>query len=504
MSQWESMNGRELDPAMEPRASQPPSERGEGEASPWRRAMGMVLCGMALSLLTINLLGLSWLQSIVGMLCCLLGFRALRRENGWFRACYVLSWLRAGYVLFTLVLNTTVLPGLLFDAPPAAWVPAAAGQLPLLGLVLCLWQGTRSARRKAGLPQEGSWAAALLFWYVLMCLLAWVQYQGLLIGAGMIVSYLYIFLRLYRGAKALEEAGYAVQTVPVRVADGPLVLALLLVLLTGGALGYLLGGSYPMDWRSVEISEHAQVEDIKARLAELGVPEYVLQDLTAEDLAACQGALEVVVEVKDEALSDDRLHQSTQEEEAPLRITGVGVRLPGERERWKIFHHFLWLIDPGFYGTESIQLWPVYRDLFEGWSQDGAVTGRVLYDREGERFAAPYYFLGSKTVSIDSVFWGTQSNTDVFAAFSLPRRGENQRGYLSYPIVELAEGYLISSWVNYTHQHSWLQYPVQTAMEARMAGRGRAGAFSTAQDALQFFPGERSAEEGESRPEGAV
>ena len=65
-----------------------------------------------------------------------------------------------------------------------------------------------------------------------------------------------------------------------------------------------------------------------------------------------------------------------------LRITGVAVKLPGERERWKVFHHFRWVADPGWWGTEAIQLWPAW-NLEMGWSQDKAVTGRLLCERDG-------------------------------------------------------------------------------------------------------------------------
>lgn len=41
----------------------------------------------------------------------------------------------------------------------------------------------------------------------------------------------------------------------------------------------------------------------------------------------------------------------------------------------------------------------------------------------------------------------------------------------------------------YTHQQSWLQYPVVTAMEKRLTTTwGDSGVFRTVQDALQFFP----------------
>ena len=82
------------------------------------------------------------------------------------------------------------------------------------------------------------------------------------------------------------------------------------------------------------------------------------------------------------------------------------MRLAGEREQWVLIHHFLWTEDPGFYGTESIQLWPVYRDIPEGWAEAGEVTGRVLYSRDGREYAAPYFSLGVQTFTPDSIFWG--------------------------------------------------------------------------------------------------
>ena len=129
---------------------------------------------------------------------------------------------------------------------------------------------------------------------------------------------------------------------------------------------------FPMAWSTVDSSEHTEVEVIKSHLTELGFPEYVLNDLTPKDIAACDGALQVVVDITDEPVNDGRtvtteysngekrhIERKTVYDVKELRITGVGVQIPGERERWIIFHHFLWTTDPGFYGTESIQLWPV-------------------------------------------------------------------------------------------------------------------------------------------------
>ena len=64
-----------------------------------------------------------------------------------------------------------------------------------------------------------------------------------------------------------------------------------------------------------------------------------------------------------------------------------------------------------------------------------------------------------------------------------------------YQAEELEEGWVASSWFNYTHQEHFFQYPVMTAMELRMANSWNdAGAFMTVQDAFQFYVTDESVE----------
>ena len=479
-----------------------PPEDVAAEVTPWRRAMRRVLVGMALCTVTLNFLCLNYLLPAIGMALTLLGFRALRRENGWFMACFLTAALRAAQLFPQLALNTTILPGLFPEWANAAL--SAAGFILLFLQYFCLWRGLRAVREKAGLAPGAGAAGAPLLWYALVVALALLQYNGLIIGLAMVVGYFFILRGLYRLSGALDEAGYAVRSAPVRLSDRWLAGILAAVLAAGCICGYLFGGSYPMRWVPVDPAEQSQVTDIRAKLLELGFPDYVLDDLTAEDIAACADAAEVVTDVHDHPVNDGRqvvtaygsdrytyTEVHTVYDVKELRVTGVAVRLTGEENIWMVFHHFLWTADPGFYGTESIQLWPVYREISEGWALDGDFTGRVLYDRDGRAFAAPYYALGTRTYTSSSIFWGQQTASDVFAEFSLPRNGTRQRGYVAYPVQSLNPGWLFSSWVNYTHQSSWLQYPAVTAAEKRMTnGWNHAEAFLTLQDALQFFPSE--------------
>ena len=112
----------------------------------------------------------------------------------------------------------------------------------------------------------------------------------------------------------------------------------------------------------------------------------------------------------------------------------------------------------------------------------------MLYDRDGVTYTAPYYSLGEQTFTSNSIFFGEQTSTDVFATFSMPSGGEKHRGYVVYPIIEMQDGWITDCWINYTHQRTWMQYPAVTAVEKRMTnGMNHAGAFITVQDALQFY-----------------
>jgi hypothetical protein len=313
-----------------------------------------------------------------------------------------------------------------------------------------------------------------------------------------VIAYICIIRSLIKLSKELDEAGYCISVSPVRFTDRAIVLSLTLVLLIGSFCGYLFFHSYPMDWQPAAKIDTDEAKDIKTHLASLGFPSHILNDLTKEDLLACKGAIRVIVDVGDFAVNNGRrmmevqedgvLHYYTVYDQKELRITGIGVELPGDREQWKLFHHFQWVIDPGFYGTELVHLWPAYR-LADGWSSGSAVTGQLLYDEGDNVYTAPYYALSVETYTANSIFWGSQISTDIFAEFSLPNKGKNHRGYVSYTIKEARDGCIVDSWINYTHQNTWLQYPAITAKKKHFTSGVRTTyVFRTIQDALQFFP----------------
>lgn len=499
---WETMTDADFEAMLAQSVPDTPPEEIVAEVTPWRRAMNRILFGMALCAITLNFWCLNYILPAIGTVLLLLGFRALRQENRWLGGCFAITVIRAAYFFATLILNTTILQSAVFT-PAVTTALTAANAVLLLALYVCFWRGLLAVQKKAGLPAQAGGALALIVWYALVCILAAVQYGGWVVPIAMLIGYGFILRSLCRLSGALDEAGYAIAPGPVRVTDRCLVLVIAAVLGIGCTLGYLFGSNYRMDWQPVVASTQAQTAAIRQQLLDLGFPEAVLNDLTPEDIAACDGALRVVAVTEDHPFNDGRTVSykesdgeggvvsvlDTVYDVRELRLTSVGVQLPGAQETWRVYHHFLWTTDPDFYGTEVLQIWPADENMQDGWRFAGDVTGRVLYDRDGQTFTASYHTLGRQTYTADSVFFGQRTNSDLFAAFSLPRHGEHARGYVAYTAAAVQSGCLLNSWINYTHQQSLLQYPAVTAQTHRMTcTQSNGGAFRTVQDALQFYP----------------
>lgn len=237
---WDNLSEGEFDAVLGAGLPDLPPEEIVEEVTPWKRAMNRVLVGMALSTVTLNFWLLDTILLAIGVVLMLLGFRSLRLENRWFRSCFVLALIRAIYFFLLLILNTTiwvsagVLSALLV---PLKW----ASLLFLLAVYLCFWQGLRAVREKAGLPSQARAAGELVFWYLLMCVLGVVEYGGLILVAALLAVYFLILRSLFRCSQELDEAGYGIQSAPVRVPDGWVVKGLILLVLIGGSCGYLFG-----------------------------------------------------------------------------------------------------------------------------------------------------------------------------------------------------------------------------------------------------------------------
>lgn len=410
--------------------------------TPWKRAMGRVLTGTALTALGTNLWGLNYLLPGIGLVLMLLGFRLLWPENRWFRCCFLLTGMQLAYCVFQLILQATPYQ--------AAYAASTVGLVPpylnALLQLFCLWRGLLAVQREAGLPPHTKGAAALVVWYLLLFLLAFTGFGAEPAALVMLAAYVLILCSIRRIYRELDETGYAVKPTGIRVPD----------------------------W--------CIAAGLAVHLLELGFPDYVLQDLRWEEIEACRGAIQMVVSVQE---FDQKGGFCRSSGSNPLCITGVRVKLTGEPAGWMIFHHSLWNTAPPFHGTAAIQLWPVYQSD-ELWSAAGEVAGRVLYDRDGETFWAPYHSLEEDTSPYG--YQGIYGQRDIFGTFSLSTAAQHGRGYVVYAADEIPHAEyrnVPDSRFNYSYPYRFLQYPAKTALENRMSDHG---AFRSVWSDLRYGP----------------
>ena len=473
--QLDSLSEQEFDLYLEEIIEAPPPSDLSNEFKPWHKAMNRILWGTGLTTLTLNFLNLDTILPGIGILLMVLGYRTLRNENKWFKTAYIITIARALWFCMSVFFHSTVITeGTAIE--DFLILGTYMWQLPLFISLLALRNGIRAIQRKAGLPPHGG--TGLLIWYVAIFLLALVSFQGLIIWV-LLIGYIFILRGLYKLSKELDEAGYSVSPAPVKTTDKAITIGYATILSILLAIGYLFFNHYPMNWTPVEMQTIDQTEVIAQELVDLGFPETVLQDMTDDEILACEGATFVLVQVRDYDIKQNR-GIGTQEEidngkialitpdqgEANIRFTFIGVKFGEDRERWKLIQHFEWLTDVDFCGTEAIQMWPA--DRLDGWRMDTDVTGRILYDKEGITYTSDYHFLGDVSYQKSGFLAdmiGQYNNHDVFATFSLPEDGTRQRGYLMYDVLEMNDGCIIDSWFNYIHQRSQLQFPVKSAMK---------------------------------------
>lgn len=494
------MTDRDFDALLRDTMQDLPPEDVPETVNPWGRAMTLLIAGLVLTSITVRFFNLDLFLPALGWILMVTAFRSLRRENRWFRACWILSGVRALYQGALLILAATIWYGRICESAPIQvvfWAMMAAQMV----MLFCLWRGLRAVRQKAGLEPGAGSALALLLWNLAILVLAWMEVDGVVLVIGMLVIYICILVSIRTLSRTLDEAGYLVKNAPVHLSDQALIFGFAAAAAVGMVCGSLLFHSYPMDWQPEVRTETAQVEAVKNHLRSLDFPENVLRDLTDEEILGMEGAKRVVSDSEDHPMNEGRevvdrtngIHVSRVYDVKELRITGVAVELPGEREQWQIIHHFQWMVDPKFYGTETMQFWPAWHHA-QGWEQGKAPTGRVLCERKGQTCWAPYYALGELTFRQGMVLFGSEDRTDLFADFSMPRFARNHRGYVTYSVYEVQEGCIIDSWMNYTHQTGPFQYPCRTAREQRMTDIfNLSGPFVTGQTAVQFFPSREDA-----------
>ena len=437
----------------------PAQEMADVSDSPFCRAMGLIAGGLAVTGVTLNFWNLDVLLPLIGTLCLLVGFRALRRVNGFLRAGFTCACLRVLLLFVELGQNAAV-----FRETAAADMVSTAlafGSAAVqLVLLFCLWQGLLDMQRDAGItPPAAPAAGALLLWYILLYVAAALFASLPLLLGAYVVWYFYLVVRLKKLSKSMAAQGCAIEPVKERFSNPKLVGSLLTVLAVVIACGFLFFGSYRMDWTPKETGTDAQVIEAHERLLALGYPESELNDLSDEDLLTCLRAERVVIK---ECTGSAYINYSNKPQtNDAFHLTIVAVQRPFDR--LFVACHFRWDEGMRFYGTESLAFEP-HHDSNSWFAKE--FSGRVLYDGpDGVTYTAPYIDSGTDQVNLGS--WYINCFKQIYCAdASFPNDGTNQRGYVACALSNNIDEFTkFEGLFYYVHQNGRFQYPVKTARD---------------------------------------
>lgn len=454
------------------------------EVNPWREAMWLVLWGMGLTTITFNFLYLDMILPALGGILLVLGFRTLRQENRALQWCWRLS------IAIAAVRSASfVLAALPVDVKS---IPAYAVMAMTFALYCCLWRGMVGVSRAAGAEKPAAPAAgALVIFYAVICALAFLELSGWLAVLPVLIAYIVILRNLVKLARSLADTGYAIHAAPVRLPSTAVLWGYLGLTLAAVLLAMFLGQRYPMNWQVRD--DAPQDETIRAELLDLGFPEQVLDDLTAEEAAHMSGAVKVYTEteplyerdiyreVTTSVWNDDpppRWHYIDAEKQPDgsyhytyrvydiyeNAVTHVVVLVEeAGRQRAVVLHYAAIDRPSGDCLAEGMEIWPVWQENEESWSPGGWYSGRLLCEKDGQSYAADFYSVESGSYETTNIF-GTTQNTGMIAEWSRMRRGENTRAYLLYDAEMLtSELPSLYSWCNYVRQTKPV-YPFRDAL----------------------------------------
>lgn len=433
---FNSMNEKDFDLLLENNMPDILPDTVVKEVNPLHNANLNILFSIAIGLINLGYPLVEYFLGTMSLISMLLGFRALHKENKWFRNGYIIGIIRFVYFISIVFFNATIYSSheavLLYQS-----ISAIVMSIAVFIQYYCFVKGLRATQEKAGFEIDFKTGRTFLICYGIHFALALIGYSGFLVPIILIIIYIKVLGTFFNLSDALAKASFVIKTASSRFSDKWLIGGSIACVILALSVGFYFFRSYSsVQWTPQVVSTKENVEEIKNNLITLGFPEEVLKDLKEEDTLACKNALRIIVQEEDIRSDSENFD-----------VTHVAIKLSDDPTTWKIIYHFKWNNNADFVGTEAItisatdfqnQVYPEY-------------SGQILYDSGNQTYYSPYIILGDN-----------DTFTTIQAAFSFPRKGEKHRGYISYKMY--AED-AVNSWSLYYHQKSLLQYPVKTAYD---------------------------------------
>ena len=485
------MSPNEFDRSLMEDMSQLPPAPGEVESyTPWRAAMTKILWGMGLTTFRFEFFYLQYILPLLGTALLYLGYRSLRRENRWFRLCWVLSGVLLAVHMATDILTATPVMGWITQNPALNWGltwPLVGMQLLLL---FALWRGTRAAFASVGEAEPRDWLKRGLVCYLLSLAIAlWSelvpltqddgffgpsileQYEWLYYGRSIafIALQIYLLVCIARQSGALADRGYAITPVPVRFTPTVFLAGVFAVVLLSSIAALWLSSRAPaleaQPLSAVHVEEYSSV---RAHLVDLGMDADLANSLDKTELERCRDALAVYDLPLTHAYGENTYNREDETGRADVEYVTLrswAVQLPDDQVRYYLT--FRWLQNPEYNIRDGLTGDPSSYDPSYDFS------ARILWTQDGQDWtAAPTVHLGGGETPEELPDWALEWYDYELEAlghlayipwcqFSFPADSENRWGWMAWSQDRSDDAgtlYYLSL-LFYRHQVSWLHYP---------------------------------------------
>lgn len=447
--------------------------------NPWKESFWFIMWGLAMSTIRFQSIDTLELLPLLGIVVMMLGFRGLKAENRWFMAGFVCTALNLVYAFAMRLIcaslwNNEILSMRFFRSGMCTYMG-----LLLTGIIyVCIWRAIISAEKKAGIELHSVSPVMLVVWYILLVVAALLGISGIFSFIVMAGGYIVILVGIGNVYKEMDRIGYGFKASRIRI---PNIVIVIVVFAIYGVLLFITvtNNYYPMEWKEVTVNQNSDIVEIKENLKQLGVPENVLEDMKEEDLLACKGAVKVHICTgnmplnkgysKEERKNNGVWEIYTAYDHYYLSVTNIAVQLSEDESVWRMIYHFDYNDDIKFKGIEVVQIMEYTLGLGDAWI-NGDISGQVLYEKSGKRYASDFYSLENEEYSFISIF-GSESGNDIFARYSYDVKADDYSGYVSYEIEGMIDDFLEAGiTVDYYHQNSYNVYSTTTASDIVASG----------------------------------
>lgn len=438
------MNDMELEELLKTQFNElPPEDYMVNDITPWKMGMKYIFWGLFLSLMGIEIfINIASLTKYIGYICLLIGFRSIRRENKFFKIGYISSLILNIRNIIYILLNTSIWKEHILE--PVKEIDFIVYFIAHGLIYVCVWLGIWKVENKVGKDKNSKVPMLLPAFYVALVIMAVLNTQGIIVILWFAL-YVWLIVSLYKIYRTLENSGFVINASLIKIPNCVIIITMIVVTIIGRIIVNSFN-KYPMAWEKYEVEHTVEIDNMKEQLINQGLPEFVVNDLSPEDIKKCAAATLVMLDVDGNV--------TTCKKEELLNIMSYAFCMDEKTGRLKVIHYFMWEDESTFYGTEAITYSGT--DIVNGEN----FAGYVMYDEGDVTYKAPYYDMEYETVNS---FFGPESS--LFTGFSFDKKGKNCRGYLTYETeCEIHENVSI----DYYHQNWMIIYPAQTAWDYRI------------------------------------